>query len=225
MAAGTYELTFDAAQRGNYLFSQQDVQVLVDGVVVDTFTPPGTSYASYTTDAFTVAAGSHTIAFQGLDSIGGDNSALIDDVQLISVTATTTHLYYSADGQVIEERQGSGTAATDVSHQYVWSQVADVNALVLRDDYQDGVLVPADRPLPAQQDANYDTTAAGQHERDCGRACTPTPLYGVLTVRDASGTHTVSGEHAWPSCRQYYFPGSRLDWGDGERSVRHNTRL
>ena len=117
--------------------------------------PPGTSYASYATDAFTVAAGSHTIAFQGLDTIGGDNTALIDDVEMTQVTATTTHLYYSADGQVIEERQG-GTAATDVSHQYVWSQ-AYVNALVLRDDYQDGVLVPADR-LYAQQDANYDTT-------------------------------------------------------------------
>ena len=43
-AAGTYALTFDAAQRGNYQASRQDFQVLVDGVVVGTFTPAGTSY-------------------------------------------------------------------------------------------------------------------------------------------------------------------------------------
>ncbi len=205
MAAGTYELTFDAAQRGNYLLSQQDVQVLVDGVVVDTFTPPGTSYASYATDAFTVAAGSHTIAFQGLDTIGGDNTALIDDVEMTQVTATTTHLYYSAEGQVIEERQ-NGTAAADVSHQYVWS-LAYVNALVLRDDYQDGVLVPADR-LYAQQDANYDTTALVNTSGTVVERYTFTP-YGVLTVRDASGT-PVSGNTSafgW----QYYFQGGRLD--------------
>ena len=67
-AAGSYVLTFDAAQRGNNQASQQDFEVLVDGVVVGTFTPSGTSYQTYTTAAFTVTAGSHTITFQGLDS-------------------------------------------------------------------------------------------------------------------------------------------------------------
>ena len=98
--------------------SQQDVQVLVDDVVVGTFTPAGTSYTSDTTDTFTVTAGPHTIAFQGL-SASGDDTAFIDDVLLTQVmTPTTTHLYYSAEGQVIEERQ-NGTAAADVTHQYV----------------------------------------------------------------------------------------------------------
>ena len=85
MAAGTYEITFDAAQRGNFGTSQQDVQVLVDGMVVGTFTPAGTSYAPYTTAAFTVAAGSHTITFQGLATV--DCTAFIDDVELTQVTA------------------------------------------------------------------------------------------------------------------------------------------
>ena len=40
--------------------------------------PPGTAYQSYTTAAFTVAAGSHTVTFQGLDTAGGDNTAFID---------------------------------------------------------------------------------------------------------------------------------------------------
>ena len=52
-AAGSYVLSFYAAQRGNYQASQQDFQVLVDGVVVGTFTPSGTSYQTYTTAAFT----------------------------------------------------------------------------------------------------------------------------------------------------------------------------
>ena len=45
-----------------------------------TFTPSGTSYQGYTTAAFTVGAGTHTVTFQRLDSAGGDNTALIDAV-------------------------------------------------------------------------------------------------------------------------------------------------
>jgi hypothetical protein len=69
-----------AARRGNFQASRQDFQVLVDGAVVDTFTPSGTSYQTYTTSAFTVTAGTHTIKFQGLDSAGGDNTAFFDAV-------------------------------------------------------------------------------------------------------------------------------------------------
>ena len=84
-AAGSYTLTFSAAQRANSQASRQDFRVLVDGVVVGTFTPSGTSYQSYTTAAFTVAAGSHTITFQGLDTAGGDNTAFIDAVARVSM--------------------------------------------------------------------------------------------------------------------------------------------
>ncbi|HEX3450983.1 MAG TPA: hypothetical protein VHS97_22205, partial [Isosphaeraceae bacterium] len=81
-AGGSYFITFDAAQRGNYGGPAQDFEVLVDGTVVSPFTPSGTSYQAYSTAAFTVAAGSHTITFQGLDSAGGDNTALIDAVAI-----------------------------------------------------------------------------------------------------------------------------------------------
>ncbi len=81
-ASGSYTLSFDAAQRGNYQASKQDFSVLVDGAVVGTFTPSGTSYQSYTTAAFTVAAGAHTITFRGLDSAGGDNTAFVDAIKL-----------------------------------------------------------------------------------------------------------------------------------------------
>ena len=58
--------------------------MLIDGNVVGTFTPSGTSYQSFTTAAFTVTAGTHTITFQGLDSAGGDNTAFIDQVATVA---------------------------------------------------------------------------------------------------------------------------------------------
>jgi subtilisin family serine protease len=98
MTAGTYLLTFDAAQRANWQASQQDFQVLVDGSVVGTFTPSGISYATYTTAAFTVAAGSHTITFQGLDTAGGDNTAFVDDVGLTQATSSSPSAVLSGAG-------------------------------------------------------------------------------------------------------------------------------
>ena len=84
LAAGTYSLTFAAAQRGNVQASSQTFQVLVDGMVVGTFTPAGTSYSTLTTNSFTVAAGAHAVRFVGLDPNGGDNTAFIDNVQLLA---------------------------------------------------------------------------------------------------------------------------------------------
>jgi hypothetical protein len=80
LSAGTYTVSFSAAQRATYQSSSQMFNVLIDGVVVGTFTPSGTSYATYTTSAFTVAAGVHTVAFVGLNPNGGDNTAFIDQV-------------------------------------------------------------------------------------------------------------------------------------------------
>jgi hypothetical protein len=82
-SAGTYVLTFDAAQRAN-MASHQNFNVLIDGNVMSTFTPSSTSYQSYSTAPFTVGAGNHTIAFQGLNSTGGDNTVFLDQVALTS---------------------------------------------------------------------------------------------------------------------------------------------
>jgi hypothetical protein len=84
LAAGTYTLTFQAAQRGNFQASRQDFRVLVDGIGVGTFTPASAAYSTLTTNAFTVGAGAHTIAFVGLNPNGGDNTAFIDNVQLLA---------------------------------------------------------------------------------------------------------------------------------------------
>ena len=82
-AAGSYLLTFDAAQRGNHQASEQNFNVLIDGEVVGTFIPWGTSYQSYSTAVFTVTnAGPLPITFQGLDIAGGDNTAFVDQIAI-----------------------------------------------------------------------------------------------------------------------------------------------
>ena len=85
-AAGSYQLSFQSIQRvGN----QQDFQVLVDGNVVGTFQPTGSSYQFFATSSFTASAGSHTITFKGLNTIGGDNTAFLDAVNLVGLATST----------------------------------------------------------------------------------------------------------------------------------------
>ncbi len=85
-AAGSYQISLSAAQRGNYGTSDEEVQVLVDGTVVGTITPASTSYATYTTASFNVTAGSHTITFVGVDPTGEDYTALLDQVGIDNVS-------------------------------------------------------------------------------------------------------------------------------------------
>ena len=80
--AGTYSLSFLAAQRAGSQTHYQELQVLVDGAQVGTVTPASTSYGSYQTPNFTVTAGTHTIEFVGLNPLGGDNTAFIDEVAI-----------------------------------------------------------------------------------------------------------------------------------------------
>src|SRR5262249_55029815 len=83
LLAGTYQLEFLAAQRKNTQHGSQPFRVLLDDNVIGTFTPASTQYASYATGPFAVTAGPHTLAFQGLNPRGGDNTAFIDVVQVI----------------------------------------------------------------------------------------------------------------------------------------------
>ena len=78
-AAGTYQISFDAAQRGNYRH-RAGLPGPGRWQRRGHLHAPGTSYATYTTVAFTVAAGTHTIGFQGLDTAGGDNTAFLDQI-------------------------------------------------------------------------------------------------------------------------------------------------
>src|SRR5262249_44288988 len=71
-AAGPYTLNFKAAQR---LTQNQTFEVYVDDNLVGTFQPAGVSYQDFTTGAFPVTAGSHTIEFLGTNANSADNSA------------------------------------------------------------------------------------------------------------------------------------------------------
>jgi hypothetical protein len=81
LAAGTYNLSFYAAQRANVPQTGQTFEVLVDGQL-QAYTPQGTNYTGFTTPTFTVTAGRHTIKFVGLNPNGGDNTAFIDQVSI-----------------------------------------------------------------------------------------------------------------------------------------------
>ena len=86
LAAGSYTVSFTAAQRANFQASNQTIGVLIDGMPIEWFTPSGPSYTTQTTHSFTVAtSGPHTITFVGLNPNGGDNTAFIDQV-LIALT-------------------------------------------------------------------------------------------------------------------------------------------
>ena len=82
LAAGQYTLSMQAAQRGNYQFGTQIVQVQVDGVTVGQYQPPGIAYSSYQTPVFTLGTGgSHTIALTGVGT-GGDFTGFVDNVSI-----------------------------------------------------------------------------------------------------------------------------------------------
>ena len=82
-AAGSYQISFMAAQRSGY--PNQDFDVLVDGTSVYHCTPGSTAYGQYTTATFTVTAGADTIKFRGDDSGGGDRTAFIDAISIVPV--------------------------------------------------------------------------------------------------------------------------------------------
>jgi hypothetical protein len=80
--AGSYAVSFQAAQRGASQTHPQVVAVLVDGVQIGLATPTGTQYGYYLTSNFQVTAGMHTLRFAALNPQGGDNTALIDNVSI-----------------------------------------------------------------------------------------------------------------------------------------------
>jgi hypothetical protein len=89
--AGFYNLSFYAAQRATkpgVNQSPQTLQVLVNGNVVYSVTPTGTTYALYTSPSFYIASGSHSIQVKGTNTFGGDNTAFIDDLKATRISST-----------------------------------------------------------------------------------------------------------------------------------------
>jgi RHS repeat-associated protein len=78
-----YVISFSAAQRSNCCNTGgQDIQVYLDSDLKGTFHPTSGSYAEYSTANFTTTAGSHVVKFVGLNPLGGDHTAFIDNVRI-----------------------------------------------------------------------------------------------------------------------------------------------
>ena len=87
LPAGSYTVSFTAARR---LGQSQPLQLLIDGIPVGSpITPAGDAFAAYTSAAFTVAAGTHTLHFQGTNP-NGDNSSFIDAVSIYPAALANT---------------------------------------------------------------------------------------------------------------------------------------
>ena len=78
-----YVITFKAIQRTNCCNTGgQDIGVYVDDVLVGSFHPSASAYVEYSTPAFTASTGAHTVKFAGLNLLGGDQTAFIDNVRI-----------------------------------------------------------------------------------------------------------------------------------------------
>ena len=95
-----YGITFSAVERrrvnaGTTTADLQDIAVSLDGQRLgnatfnpsidrgpDSFTPPSGAYGLLRTVPFTLSPGAHTLVFGGLDDGGGDQTALVDNVDL-----------------------------------------------------------------------------------------------------------------------------------------------
>jgi RHS repeat-associated protein len=78
-----YVITFSSIQRTNCCNTGgQDIGVYIDDIQLATFHPSGSAYTEYSTPVFTTSTGTHTIKFAGLNPLGGDHTAFIDNVRI-----------------------------------------------------------------------------------------------------------------------------------------------
>ncbi len=82
LIAGSYNISFYAAQRANDKIRNQEIEVFVDGGLVGTVTPGGTAYSPFETSSFTVGAGTHLVKLVGVNPQGANATDLIDAVSL-----------------------------------------------------------------------------------------------------------------------------------------------
>ncbi len=142
-----------------------------------------------------VKSGSETVAAYAYDALTRRIS------ETYSGTATTNHLYYSPQWQVIEERV-NGTASSNVSFQYVWG-AAYIDQMVLRDSYSGGARTLR---LYVQQDANFNVTALVSTSGVVQERYLYDP-YGAVTITDVSYTVRSSSSYGWI----YLHQGGRQD--------------
>jgi hypothetical protein len=107
IAGAIYQISFSAAQRNNVYGQQlgQTWQLQLDGTPVGAFAPPETAqnYATYSATFTVPSSGSHKLAFVGTDANGGDNTVLIDNVQIaLAPSLAQLNLAYAVEGEQIQ---------------------------------------------------------------------------------------------------------------------------
>ena len=109
--AGTYTVSFLAAARSerSYLFAGHDFAVLWDGEPVGTVKTEDYLFMRYTFRLPHVAAGTHTLTFQGINSrgVGVDSSSVIDDVRVARLAVEDAAYEPFPDGLSVEIAEGA----------------------------------------------------------------------------------------------------------------------
>ena len=117
---------------------------------------------------------------------------------IVQNAGTAVDLYYSAAGQVLEERQGNVPTL-----QYVWSPVY-VNAMVLRDQLNSNGSLQ--QRLYVEQDANWNVTALVSTSGTVVERYVYNP-YGAVTVLSGTWGSQSGSNYGW----EYLFQGGRYD--------------
>jgi RHS repeat-associated protein len=122
-AGVSYSIVFAASQRGNCCNAGgMDFRVYIDNTLLATFHPSGSTYLDYETPVFNVTAGTHTVKFAGLNSLGGDHSAFIDNVRITGVANGGTGIQWLVKDQLGTPRMildQSGQLANIKRHDYL----------------------------------------------------------------------------------------------------------
>jgi hypothetical protein len=89
LPAGSYSVSFLAARRPSNQI--QPIRISINGTQIGgLITPVSEAYETYTSAAFTVAAGQHTIRLEATNS-SGDNTTFIDYVRCFAIPAATSY--------------------------------------------------------------------------------------------------------------------------------------
>jgi beta-glucanase (GH16 family)/fibronectin type 3 domain-containing protein len=116
--SGTYSLSFLACNRTT---ATDRFTISVNGSTIGTFNPTANdTYGSYTTATFTLAAGTDTITFTGLNSTSGD-ADFVDDLQLNAISVNGVNIGAPSS---LTASPGSVEGTTTLN----WTDAANSNA-------------------------------------------------------------------------------------------------
>lgn len=81
-----YTFSFDHALRPIYNNSTHALTIALDGIQLGLY-HPSLGWTSETVNAFNIGAGSHTLTFNGITTVAGDSSVLLDNVVMNAIPA------------------------------------------------------------------------------------------------------------------------------------------